>query len=1141
MQINNIDILNCQLGGTHLIEANAGTGKTYTITALTVRLLTETDATIEQILVVTFTKAAVADLKTKIYERLIEMRAALDGEESKTDFVRNYLAKGLPDNAKQKIDAAIRDFDMNGISTIHGFCQKMLTENSFGGNIAFGTKLAGDASSLLKRPVQDYWRKRMYGIRPEFAELMMGETPDDMVKFVKNMMENPSMRIINRPSVTEEEIQSAQVKISAAFAQVKNTLCDCDVPKMIQEIYSNLNGRTYAKGSAEKAFEGLANLDPAKATDPPANIKFHLLTTRKLESCPNKGKTAPKHALYDDIEIWLDLCAALKSMLSDYRDMIKCEFYDHCMETLEDYNQQADSQSYTDLIVRMRDAVMGGMSMKETLRKKYRAAMIDEFQDTDPLQYDIFHETFAPAKRPLFMIGDPKQAIYAFRGADVFTYLKAAQDREEQYTLTTNHRSDKGLVEAVNRFFIKPNPFCIDRIGYNPSAGKHTLSLIENRERQKPLTFWYDVSDEKPSPAATAEKCAYEIARLLNTKAQLEDENGSRPVQPSDFAVLTLTNPQALMVRNALIRFRIPCVVTGGENVFYTAQAKQMMHFVTALVYPYSEKAVRTALASEIFGFSAEELFTLSDRMDGIFEDFAEFSDIMRSKGIAPVFFRAAEKYSMFTRLAIRRGGERIITNFVHLTELAQQYEAEHRASPAQLLLWLTEKTGRAAEREEVYLQKMDSDDNAVNITTVHKSKGLEYNIVFTPFLMYGKKKDGKSFPKYHNEESELVMDMAADDNAEKTAGTEALSESLRLAYVALTRAKAVCYTAFSPVDLHYVSSMGYMINGAVGKDIQYDAATVRKFAEDCEHIDLKPFPEAVLQIYKPERPAPETQNRVFSGQIRESWQMNSFSRLVHKASSDRDTDQFAPQTAEKSFGYNIFTFPRGAKAGNCLHEIMEDISLEGVDRKNIEAVVKDRLKKYFFDEKFIPAVTDNIHTILTKELTDGITLAGIDRGDFVHEMEFNLSTCRFDAKQIADIFLEAGENEFAKAASTLDFTAVKGFLTGFADLIFKTDGRFYILDWKSNYLGSRAEDYSRSRMFDEMLNSHYYLQLYIYTLALHVHLTRYLPDYDFDRHIGGGIYVFMRGVEQSGDNGIFLHKPKREIIEKMAKTAVEL
>lgn len=1137
MQINNIDILNCQLGGTHLIEANAGTGKTYTITALMVRLLIEKPVTVEQILVVTFTKAAVADLKTKIYERLIEMRSALDGVEPQTDFIREYLKKDLPEDAKQRIDAAIRDFDMNGISTIHGFCQKMLTENSFGGNIAFGTKLAGDASALLKRPVQDYWRKRMYSMKADFAELLTGETPESIISFIKNMMDNPSMRIVNRPDISEDDFETVRKKIADAFGNMKYILNGCDIPNMIKDIYDNLNGRTYGKGSAENAFEVLKNL---QSPEPPSEHKLHLLTAQKIQSSPNKNKTAPVHPLYDAVDEWLGLTESLSAMKADFKTMIKCEFYDHCISTMDDYNQLADSQSYTDLIVRMREAVMGGMSMKETLRKRYHAAMIDEFQDTDPFQYDIFHETFSTTGRPLFMIGDPKQAIYAFRGADVFTYLKAAQDREQQYTLTTNHRSDSGLVEAVNLFFASEKPFCIDRIGYNPSAGKQTLSLIESGVRRSPLTFWYDDCEEKPDAAQIAEKCAFEIARLLNAKAQLADNDGKRTVIPSDFAVLTLKNEQALKVRDALIKYRIPCVVTGAENVFYTAQASQMKHFVAALVRPYSEKAVRTALASDIFGLTAGELFTLSERLEGIFEDFAEFSDIMKTKGIAPVFFRAAEKYEMFSRLAERRGGERIITNFIHLTELLQQYEAEHRASPTQLLLWLTEKTGGAAGREDEYLQKMDSDDNAVNITTIHKSKGLEYNIVFTPFLMYGKRRDGKSFPKYHNENSDLVIDMAPDSDASKTADTEALSESLRLAYVALTRAKAVCYTAYAPVDMHHSSSIGYIINGAVGKDVKYDIAAIHRFAGGCEHIAILPMPQAVLQHYTPEKHKTDIHNRVFSGKISESWQMNSFSRLVHKASHDRDTDQFAPQTDEKNQGYSIFSFPKGAKAGNCLHECMEDIPLEKSDMETIESSVRDRLKQYFFDEKFIPAVTENIHSILTRELTDGITLSGIPDCDFVHEMEFNLSTRQFSAGEIADIFAWDGETEFAKAAATLDFTAVKGYLTGFADLIFIRDGKFYVLDWKSNFLGARAEDYSQSRMLDEMLNSHYYLQLYIYTLALHVHLTRYMPDYDFDRHIGGGIYIFMRGVEKTGENGIFFHKPKRKIIEKMAETAVK-
>jgi len=1133
---SNIDILCCPLRGTHLIEANAGTGKTYTITALTVRMLVELDIPIEKILVVTFTKASVADLKTKIYDRLTQLNDALDGKDCTDGFINAYIKAHPEELLKKRIGAAIRDFDMNLICTIHGFCQKMLTENSFGGNIAFGTKLSGDSANLLKRPVQDFWRRRIYPLKPESARLLLGVTPDDIVNFVKKLTDNPSMRIINRPHVEESELEAAERSIKEAFESVKSAFAACDLKSFQAEMADSLNARTYKPENTDAAFNELERFIENDICNFGESSKIEILTSERIEKARKNNKQIPQNPLISAVDRWKEASEHSLGLNRDFRTMIYAEGYDHCAETLENYKMKADSQSYTDLIVRMRDAVMHGQAMKESLRRSCHAVMIDEFQDTDPYQYDIFYETFGTSPAPLFMIGDPKQAIYAFRGADVFTYLKAADNRESRYTLTTNHRSGRGLVNAVNSLFTSQNPFCIDRISYNPSEARKDISLKDGEDTSSPMIMWHSLQGSKCSVANVADACAYEITRLLNSGAQLTDEKGTRPVRPNDFAVLTQTNSQALTVRDALTKCMVPCVITGAESVFLTTQARQTVQLVAAMVRPYSEKAVRTALATDIFGYDAHGIFNLNDSMEQIFEDFAELSDIMKTKGVAPMFFRAAQKYGMTARLAQSPSGERVLTNFVHIIELAQEYEAEHKASPAQLLLWLTDKVNGASTREDEYLLKMDSDDNAVTITTIHKSKGLEYNIVFTPFLTFSRK-SGDEFPKYHDADLNLVFDMKPEGTAKEEAAQENLSESLRLAYVALTRAKAVCYTMFSDVREYYSSPMCYIVCGTTGKgSVEYSTDIVRQFLSDKGEIALLEMPEAPLQVYAARRTPPSGENLAFSGRVKGGWQMNSFSRLVHSASSDRDVDQFAKTETEKAVDYNIFTFPKGAKAGNCLHECMEEIPLNSFTAEHIEDVVKSRLEQYFFDEKFVPAVAQNIETILTRELKSGLRLAGISQDDFVHEMEFSLSAGQFSSAQIAGIFAAEGEELFARAASTLDFNAMEGILTGFADLIFVHDGRFYILDWKSNWLGSTAEEYSQARMLDEMLNSHYYLQLYIYTLALHMHLKSNMPDYDFDTHMGGGLYIFMRGVEKIGDNGIYFHRPKVGIIEKMER-----
>ncbi|MGE4318714.1 MAG: exodeoxyribonuclease V subunit beta [Deferribacterales bacterium] len=1132
-----IELLTCPLDRTNLIEANAGTGKTYTITALTARMIIERSIPIEQILVVTFTKAAVSDLRAKIYGRLTELKDGFENGSSTDSFTQKYIS-AHPDEKETaigRLNTAIRDFDMNSIFTIHGFCQRMLTENSFSGRIAYDTEMTGDMKELLLTPVRDFWRKYIYALPKDTAEIFVKDSPETFLKFLVHTQNNPSAKIINAPQISESGIADSLKNLKQAFAVIKSFSAD-DILSVFTLLFpaggSPMNGNKYKEDSVRNVLTGLIeqiNADDHTYTARTTANYMILLTKDYVASGVKKNFPTPEHPLFAAVQLWAEAYEAYAETAKDFRTAMLVRLKEYGDRVLDEYKLRVNSQSYSDLIIRMRNAVTEENSqMVKSLLRRYSAALIDEFQDTDPNQYEIFNESFGKRGKPFFMIGDPKQAIYSFRGADIYTYLKASIGRDA-ITLTENHRSDSGLVDTVNHIFSREASFLIDRVRYNPSTSKKSIKVSVGGETLKPMTMWQSADADKDQ---TAQAAAYEISRLLNHRAVINDGT-ERPVRPSDFAVLTRSGDQAKTVRDHLERYSIPCVITGSESVFKTLQAHEMARLIAAAASPYSERAVRSALASDIFGYDAKTLADMAEtgEWERVFEDFLTLSDIFHSGGIAPMFFRAAKMTGLYRRLAETVYGERKLTNMIHLVELAQKQEAKTKASPSQLFTWFTDQIENSDPKSENYQLKMDSDENAVTITTIHKSKGLEYNIVFAPFLKFGHGGGGDDFPEYHDDDEELVIDLKKDETSAGKAAHEELAEDLRITYVALTRAKALCYTSWGSAKSGKSTALNYLINKGEEKP---NPDNFKSFFSGCTLINTESQPVLEPIRYTPPSSGITRENRDFGGQIPSPWRINSFSALIHSTSSARDTEQFVPQTDEKTAGYDIFSFPKGAKAGSCLHECMENIPLESVSEELIKNVVTEKLEKYSFDQRFVPAVTQTLKNILTAELTDGICLNGIS--DYVHEMEFHIRSDVFRSDSLSRIIGEGGMEDFASACSVLDFTSGNGFLTGFADLIFCLNGKYYILDWKSNHLGGSADLYSTERMHDEMMKSHYYLQLYFYTLALHMHLKNTLPGYSYEQHMGGGIYVFMRGVESGGKNGVYAHRPPERIITEMEK-----
>jgi exodeoxyribonuclease V beta subunit len=1172
-----LDLTSMGLSGTHLIEASAGTGKTYTIASLFLRLLLEQRMPVESILVVTYTVPATDELKTRIRDKVRQARDAFARGASDDLFIAWLLEKMRNrEQALGILDDALARFDETAISTIHGFCQRMLKELAFETNSPFETELVTDQADMIACVADDFYRMRITAAGvPEFIAFCRGRkvSPEWFMGLARQ--KNLASEIIPKPAgpgrsdALEPLLAAYQQAFSAlaeawptARGEVERLICDVDTINQSTHKISRIPG--YLEDMDRYLAMGSVLLPVAGCL-----AKF---TQAAIKKATKKGATRPEHPVFALCGALQEEGDALSAAMEDELTALKVEFLAFLDTALARRKEKQGLVHYDDLLLRMHQALRsrGGDALAIAVRSRFKAALIDEFQDTDPLQYEIFTRCFAGSC--LFFIGDPKQAIYSFRGADVFTYARAAHSVEEadKHTLIHNWRSDPGLIEAVNAVFAKVEyPFVFDWIRFEtaepaPKTDRKTLAGVD----EGPLQVWFLDPGEateltvEQAGRAVCRAASCEISRLLNRAAGGEVKLGSEKLKPSDMAVLVRTNTQARMVRDSLHAALIPCVLYSDENVFLSGEAFEMEVLLAALAEPYREGLVRTALMTRIFALDAAAIDALSEdeaAWESWIEQFRDYHELWARFGFTPMIRRLLDGQRVRERLLGMDAGERALTNVLHISELLGKAEAAEKLGMQGLRKWLSERRDPAVPGSDEYQLRLESDDDAVRVMTVHKSKGLEFPIVFCPFAWGAVKVDRGEGVLFHDDAHAAVLDMGSPEQEDHRikAIEETLAENVRLLYVALTRAKNRCYVAWGKVKGAESSAMAHLMKGV-------DEADLRRGLEEflvastghTRVLDIprdQPEPLARLDLSSEEPAA-----RVFPGTIDRTWGIASYTAFIqglHKGSevADRDTLWQGVRNGSEDKGErakDIFSFPKGARAGTLLHEVFEKIDFTAGDDA-ILAVVEETLHSHGFDRTWAETVTGMVRRVLSVDL-GGTSLEQVTKTERLTELEF-----LFPLKPLTPSILEqtitdcmpsmkvpfplAGEGQgegiqFPIHTPHFTFDPVKGFLRGFMDLVFMHKGKYYLIDWKSNHLGGSVEDYGQKALLESMIRDNYILQYHLYTVALHQYLRCRQDGYSYDKHFGGVFYVYLRGVDPAKglEYGIFRARPDEGTVERL-------
>ncbi len=831
------DLTACPLDGSSLIEASAGTGKTYAIVGIYLRLLMEKSIPVEKILVVTFTEAATAELKVRITGSIQQLLSVLQTGKTEEPLFKYFLEQQQDgsgerqNSAKRRLQRALFSFDEAPILTIHGFCHKMLSDFTFETNSTFDAKLLSNQEALIAESTQDYWRGQVYSTCQDYSRVFLEffENPVDLSKEFKKIISRPRLRLHPR---IEKRPHSILERVHRLFQRLQG-YWNSQEESLSRWISEN---KIWRSDLQQKYFKQTRQY---LESDDPFTSSAGLA---KLTSTEIRKKYAGDTPLPE----FFEQCDTFHRLKNSMRSAILVDYF-QCVKTrLREKKRLLNVYSFDDLLQDFHAALQGeqGQALAHRVRRRITVALIDEFQDTDPIQYEIFSILFKQGN--LFMIGDPKQAIYSFRGADVFAYLQAKQEAQRQFTLLTNWRSDPRLVEAVGHLFSAvEHPFVHETIPWFASRGasqNEDCSLYFEGKPVVPMRVWY-LQAEKAVKVSDARQritdaTVAEIIRLLDSgaikrapslqgkeipEAMMRTKQQCQSLNLADVAVLVRTHREAEQVRDALSQKKIPSILKTQISIFQTDEYQEILTIAHAIAEFHNTSLVKGALLTDIMGYSggrvARNVAGSSHAIDStipwdekfwdrIANRMADYHEQWKREGFYPMMRLFLSKEEVHKNLLVLHNGERRLTNVLHVIELLHQAESEGQWSMRSLLLRAHEMEQGTAESGEENLIRLETDADALKILTVHSCKGLEFPIVFCPFSWGSRRMDDIFF---HDDTGRLVWDLEKEELHRKKCQEESLAEDIRLLYVALTRAKYCCYLAWGHINHSKLSSLTHL------------------------------------------------------------------------------------------------------------------------------------------------------------------------------------------------------------------------------------------------------------------------------------------------------------------------------------------
>ena len=1192
LKTQKLNVLTLPLNDIQLIEASAGTGKTWTLAALYVRLIlghgwSGQSLMPPQILVMTFTEAATAELRDRIRERLAQAAQFFRGQPHVADdFLQDLQASmGTDLNVQhaERLEEAAQWMDEAAIYTIHSWSSRMLRQHAFDSQSLFDQKRLDDAPALKLKLVKDYWREYLYPLNVKQLGAMkdLGGAPEALLKNMQSLWQKFDKSPGDFPDVSQDPEPIAlvlawsqwQERVLQLEAQARQLLLS-NMPQALdllkKALENDLNRNQYRVNKHPYFLRHLSEWASGEEADMDALSKF---TFEKL----NAGLKGGANPIDNAHGVW----TAMSDWMAERQNEpeVSGHLLQHAaLKVGRAYLLQKRSLAsfdFSDLLQRLHAALHApGSRLPQIVRAQFPVAMVDEFQDTDPWQYESLsriygacnfmnHDPSVEVKvedqnaSAFLMIGDPKQAIYSFRGADLPTYLNARHAAESIWTLTENFRSSQEVVNAVNHLFENAqNPFGevpFERVQTPTPAKAESLRLADG-QKLPALTVWH-LSVDKPLSGAQysedmAQICATQMVSILNQGI----------AQPGQMAVLVRDGQEAKKIRQALAQRSVRSVyLSDRESVYATREALDLACILEAVLQARNAKLLRAALTTRTLCISLpeiEQVFRAEEAWDIWVERFNAWHHTWQRQGFLPMLYKIVHEQDIGRRMQAEGDtAERRLTNLLHLGELLQSASLQLQGESA-LLRFLTDQLANPQAQGESAQMRLETDAELVQVITFHKAKGLQYPLVFLPF----------------------VSNFREDKDDSLRTAQERLQEDIRLMYVAATRAQQALWMGvakrqgdFKSKETQAQSALSVLLQRKSADDLQEKL----QIWASCDDIQVIEAPEANEHLYQPSNAASveaATAAKLPSRVLPNAGWTASFSALTRKLSESKwhsadsglareerwldsqidnpvtdpndvllEDDASSSKLAQPQFNH----FPAGSAYGTLLHDIFEWQLKEGwpllQNESDLTAEVKIRWQRWWQTQAESLQLLPNDQTLCLQLIrqcaSSQFTQLGSDQHCFSlshltaqnawPEMGFTFKTHGVSTLYIDQLIANLLHPN--KARPALQAQQLNGLLTGFMDIVFEHQGRYYVLDYKSNKL----PDYSQDSITSSMLSHRYEVQYCLYILAVHRLLKSRLKDYNYEHHMGGAIYLYLRGIDQAGQ-GCYVNKPSYELINAL-------
>ena len=1130
--------------GVYMLEANAGAGKTHALTSLCTHLLETGKLRVEQVLMVTFTRAAAAELQQRTEQRIRERLHELAQEEHADESAQRLLQKAL-----EHLDEAT-------ICTIDGFYHRIFSEYAYELGVSHNMSAAKGNRDNLERACRLWWRRNGRTTTQSAlcaAPLSGGaiQAPETLAKSLEKWRQDCGGYLEFMP-------------LDAEFAALPLGW-DVDVFDLLQPMMAKIQ-RSDALGSSHATLQVLRMLED------PAGLALSAADLRRCRR--NLLRTLSEPSAQEVQEALIEVDGAV-------RDLERAQL------------AQGAQPSFADLPTWLHEQLSrpSSRSLRHRLRQRWRAVLVDESQDNNHMQFDLFKSIFGPEEgrknhNLLLYIGDPKQAIFSWRGGDLHSWVQTRDETDTDHRVSPpdNWRSRPKQVAAVNAIFSR-NEYGFeagDIAGdYQPSraaAGAEPLSLqLQGSELDGLHLEVVGVGDPDDDPMtklvqrqSIACHCAQKIATLLQQgqegRALLVNASESRPLEARDIAVLTRSNNEATLMRRALNAIDLDSVVRESQPVLGTSEAFWLLTLMRALAAPENYRLLRAALATPLLNLIPDiKDESALQRWAEIFHN----SHLMwKRRGFYPAMMQLLAQTQMAQRLVLQSAGQRSLTNLFHLLELMAQ--EEDRNNPPSAMVYRLEALMQEQKRDEEYELRLETDEDMVQIATVHKAKGLEFPVVFLPFVWgaEGSRSGAVKMPQIARDERGRRR-LNLNPHHRHTAEGNSVYEDIRLLYVALTR--AVSHTQMllrgNPMEVEDSGILGNILFRGPGSWAPWkELAADEDNGISLSRVEVPPMTDIISEISSPRHSG---RADTFDNTVTQSWQISSYSSIVaqegghsaserseqpdHDQSSDAEiagdlataseadgtsSQLVQPQglTQPQALQNSIFTFPKGAEVGLFFHQMLEWMVRQdswGDDPEALTHACQNALKNRQLPEQLAAIASGALQQVAgahlpaadhcLKEVADSQRAGAQSQLCSELEFEFPLAPGWQNALRVAG---------FAPGAGALQLQP--GFMKGFIDLVWVHEGRYWLADLKSNWLGPTPASYRQAELHRAAEEHAYRLQLSLYSLALHRHLQTHLADYDYERHFGGSFLLFLRAMEAGRDSGVWHHRLPLAELQKL-------